>query len=243
MNLLKSQNIYVINLDHRKDRLQMVDKQMNEKNIKYTRFSAIIPDMDEVKNNTLWKNSYQGLNWKKAKKWDCYVKGALGCKMSHYYIIKKAKDLDLDYVIILEDDFLFSEEANEILKHNIFDNIDSNWDFIFLGGRLVGKKIKKVNNILSKVDSVITTIGYILNKKTYDSALKNLIKYNYEIDSIYSNLSLKKYYNNYMIDPCLIYQTLEKSNITTRLTKDWVEEKDYELKNTLSNINDRFINI
>lgn len=240
MEILNSKNIYVINLDHRKDRIESVQHQLSSKNIKYTRFSAIIPDMNEVKNNLLWKNSYQGMNLKKSKKWECYVRGALGCKMSHYYIVKKAKELDLDYVIILEDDFLFTDESTEILKNNIFDNIDDNWDFIFLGGRIIGNKIKKINTNVSQVESVITTIGYILNKKTYDSVLKNLVKYNYEIDSIYSNLSIKKYYKNYILDPPLIYQTLLQSNITTRLTKDWVDEKEYEKKNTLQNVENRF---
>ena len=242
MEIINSNNIFVINLDHRKDRLDSVNKQLNKKNIKYTRFSAIIPDMNQINNNNLWKNSYQGMNWKKAKKWDCYTRGALGCKMSHYYIVKKAKELDLDYVIILEDDFLFTDNADDILKNSIFENIDDNWDFIFLGGRLSGNNIKKINNIVTKTESVITTIGYILNKKTYDSVLKNLVKYNYEIDSIFSNLSNKGYYNNYVIEPYLIYQTMEKSNITTRLTKDWVDEKEYDKKNTLNNLNDRFKN-
>ena len=35
---------------------------------------------------------------------------------------------------------------------------------------------------------------------------------------------------------------MEKSNITTRLTKDWVDEKEYDKKNTLNNLNDRFQN-
>jgi glycosyl transferase family 25 len=242
MEIINSKNIFVINLDHRKDRLESVKQQLIKKNINYTRFSAIIPDMNEINNNHLWKNSYQGMNWKKAKKWDCYIRGALGCKMSHYYIVKKAKELDLDYVIILEDDFLFTDNADEILKNSIFENINDNWDFIFLGGRLSGNNIKKINNIITKTESVITTIGYILNKKTYDSVLKNLVKYNYEIDSIFSNLSNKGYYNNYIIEPNLIYQTMEKSNITTRLTKDWVDEKEYDKKNTLNNLNDRFQN-
>jgi GR25 family glycosyltransferase involved in LPS biosynthesis len=242
MEILNSKNIYIINLDHRKDRLESINKQFAKKNIKYTRFSAIIPNLDEVKKNNLWKNSYQGMNWKKSQKWDCYTTGALGCKMSHYYIVKKAKELNMDYVIILEDDFLFTEQANEILKHNIFDNLDDNWDFIFLGGRLSGKNIKKINNIVMKTESVITTIGYILNKKTYDSVLKNLVKYNYEIDSIYSNLSNKNYYNNYIIDPNLIYQTMQKSNITAKLTKDWIDEKEYKKKDTLENMNNRFQN-
>ena len=242
MEIINSNNIFVINLDHRKDRLDSVNNQLSKKNIKYTRFSAIIPDMNQINNNNLWENSYQGMNWKKSKKWDCYTRGALGCKMSHYYIVKNAKELNLDYVIILEDDFLFTDNADDIFKNSIFENIDDNWDFIFLGGRLSGKNIKKINNIVTKTESVITTIGYILNKKTYDSVLKNLVKYNYEIDSIFSNLSNKGYYNNYIIEPNLIYQTMEKSNITTRLTKDWVDEKEYEKKNTLNNLNDRFQN-
>ena len=90
-------------------------------------------------------------------------KRSIRCKMSHYYIVK-AKELDLDYVIILEDDFLFTDNADDILKNSIFENIDDNWDFIFLGGRLSGNNIK-INNIVTKTESVITTIGYILNKK------------------------------------------------------------------------------
>ena len=34
MEILNSKNIYVINLDHRKDRIESVKKQLSSKNIK-----------------------------------------------------------------------------------------------------------------------------------------------------------------------------------------------------------------
>lgn len=107
-----------INLDDRKDRKDQIEKELNEKNIKYERFSA-------VKNEN----------------------GALGCSKSHLNVIKLAKERNYDQVIIFEDDFEFivnkdeyNEEMNKLnnvnfdvclLSYNTQNFYPSEYDFLY----------------------------------------------------------------------------------------------------------------
>ena len=191
------------------------------------------------------------MNWKKAKKWECYTRGALGCKMSHYYIVKKAKELNLDYVIILEDDFLFTEQANEILKNNIFDNIDSNWDFIFLGGRLSGKNIQKINKGIGDVQYKIFTDQFdevaraetLDNEEDINKLRKNLDQQLINFQNLISKLAnklqrqlLAKQNRSWEFD---LEEGLLDSSKLTRIIMDpynslsFKKEKDLDFKDTV----------
>lgn len=202
-NLFCKKNVYLINIDNRKDRLKSSTSLLNSLDIPYNRFSAIVPDMNKIKNNITWNKSYQGINPKKCKKWKNYLKGSLGCKMSHYNVIKLAKEADLPYAIVFEDDIVTSYDKdyiNTIFK-DIYNFISKNntWDIIYLGGTVIGKTYSIIDNI-SKVQSVLKTTGYILNNKAYDIVMDSFIKNNIECDNILLSLSNKNlietYYNN-----------------------------------------------
>lgn len=202
-NLFCQKNVYLINIDNRKDRLKSSTKLLNSLDIPYTRFSAIVPDINEIKNNIIWNKSYQGINPKKCKKWKNYLKGSLGCKMSHYNVIKLAKEAKLPYVIVFEDDIVALHDKNHIntVFEDIYNFISENntWDIIYLGGKVIGKTYNKIHDI-SKVQSVLQTTGYILNNKAYNIVMDNFIKINTECDNILISLSNKNiietYYHN-----------------------------------------------
>ena len=77
---MKLENIYYINLDHRKDRKLHVETQLNNLNWQYTRFNAC-------------KNKI----------------GELGCTLSHLKLVRMAKEKNLDYIVIVEDDITFKK--------------------------------------------------------------------------------------------------------------------------------------
>lgn len=210
-NIFKKKNVFVINLDNRKDRLDRVTKQLSSVNIPFTRFSAIRPNIENIKNDDLWNKSYQGINKGKSDKWNQYLKGALGCKMSHYYIIENAKKNNLEYVVIFEDDALICENAiKKIDEINLFFNNDK-WDMLYLGGGI--KNPSKVNNFdfIRKVNINLQTIGYIVKKKSYDKLLKYIISQTNEIDNLYTCLQKYQIIKAYNCE--LVYQDFKDSNI------------------------------
>ena len=99
-------NIYVINLEHRKDRMNNI----NERFKNYFNINRV----EAVKDKEGW----------------------IGCLKSHKKCIQYAKDNNLKYIIVMEDDCTpkindWFEKFNDI-KENIFEKKDD-WD-IFLGG-------------------------------------------------------------------------------------------------------------
>lgn len=184
----RKDNTYLVNLDKCTDRLESVTNELNKLNIQFTRFSAISPTTEQIKSDPIWSNSYQNLNYKKIKKFKNYLNGAMGCKMSHYNIIKLAEKLDLEYVIIFEDDILLNNNAEEI--YNEVKNIElEDWDIIYLGGQTVGKKYEKVGKYIQQIYSSYSTMGYIVNKRAYDIISKNFISQKVESDEVLKNLS------------------------------------------------------
>ena len=71
-------NIFYINLEHRVDRKEHVESQLDSIGLKGTRFNAI-----KMQN------------------------GAIGCSMSHLKILQDAVNNKLDHILILEDDITF----------------------------------------------------------------------------------------------------------------------------------------
>ena len=145
-------HIYIINLDHRTDRwakminlLQTLGLNSNDSII--TRFSAIAPDLYA---NTIIKKSYQYFNIpdgikKDNKKIQKYIKGALGCKMSHYQIIQDAARNNYRQILILEDDVCLAPNLS-VDKFFIhfrkmmwdLENLGHDWAMCYLGGKNVG---------------------------------------------------------------------------------------------------------
>ena len=66
------ENVYYINLNHRKDRKKYIEGHLKQLNWKYNRFNAV-----QLKN------------------------GAIGCSMSHLKILQNAKADKLEYVVIV----------------------------------------------------------------------------------------------------------------------------------------------
>ena len=97
-------NVIVINLDRRSDRIQKVDQQLQDLGIKYERQSAV--DGQEL-----------GIHPIKAT-----------C-MSHIEAIKKYQGITL----ILEDDALFCGDFNQKFADHI-TSLPEDWDIMFLGG-------------------------------------------------------------------------------------------------------------
>lgn len=196
-------NVYYINLSHRTDRKQHCEKELNEMNFEYTRFNAI-------------KNSL----------------GILGCGMSHLGVLQEAKKLNLDYVVIIEDDILFTDKIEYIKMLKNFFSKKIDYDVFLLGCNIKEYEVYKDNIV--KVNRCFAAHGYIVKNHYYDKMIKNFK------ESI-KNL-LEKNDNQYYID--VYWQKLQKEDTFLTLLPLTVTQKEFysDIENKLVNYEDLLLN-
>ena len=132
---------FYINLDSREDRREQFEEECKKMNINVERFSAIKT-----------------------------FPGGIGCTESHLNVLKKARDLKLESVIIFEDDFQFlisREEYDQILL-----NLPDNYDVVMLSYNM--KQSEPFNDMFGKVLEVQTTSGYIVHSRFYEKLINRL---------------------------------------------------------------------
>ena len=184
--------ILMINLDRSPERLEFQKKQFEEHGLQFERFPAV----DGRKDNSELLNSI-----KLSDKWDILKNGAIGCALSHYLILKKMVDENIDNIIVFEDDVILCEQF--ITTFNEYYNQDDlNYDIIYLGSQFCFEKdydeIK--NNIKINDIGTFTTHAIIYTKKMAEKILKVINETGlYAIDIIYleeysnKNISILRY--------------------------------------------------
>lgn len=81
---------------------------------------------------------------------------------------------DSELTLILEDDFQLCENFDSELK-KCLDELPSNFQALWLGGRIVGKSEKHSDNLV-KVNGMTGTYGYIVHYSFIDSLIEALSK-------------------------------------------------------------------
>jgi len=191
-----------INLDSRTDRKQYVESELTKLGIThFERFKAI-----QLEN------------------------GALGCSMSHLKCIENAKKNNYEYVMICEDDIIFTNPKLFLTQLNAFWNSPMNdknlWDVILIAGNNM-LPYKPINNTCIQVYNCQTTTGYIVRKEYYDTLIQNykegiqkLIKEptnnDYKIDKYWFHLQRKD--NWFLIIPLSVIQKEDYSDIEKKVT-------------------------
>jgi GR25 family glycosyltransferase involved in LPS biosynthesis len=131
----------------------------------------------------------------------------IGCRSSHFSIIKKAYLEKIDNIMIMEDDAEFYE-----FPFKIDDNIPEEWGMIYPGWLDVNLKSFKYSKNLIKLKSGRSTFCYILNIKSYPYILR-MMGCNEHIDIFYSQV-IQNSMNCYGLYPVKVFQTLNISNIS-----------------------------
>jgi GR25 family glycosyltransferase involved in LPS biosynthesis len=144
---------FYINLDSREDRREEFEEECKKMNLQVERFSAIKT-----------------------------FPGGIGCTESHLNVLKKARDLKLESVIIFEDDFQFlisREEYDQILL-----NLPTNYDVVMLSYNI--KQSEPFNEMFGKVLEVQTTSGYIVHSRCYEKII-NRVEEGLRLFKLYSS--------------------------------------------------------
>ena len=140
-----------INLDHRTDRRQEIESELNRMQVvPYTRFSAIK-----------------------------HEKGMLGCTMSHIGALKKGLESGADHILIFEDDFQFTIEEPVLLHHILNSVMETNYDVFMLGycfffDRKEDSCIFKTDHgMFKKITKAACAHGYMVKKEYVPKLLQN----------------------------------------------------------------------
>lgn len=187
--------IVVINLDQRKDRWQTIKSDLEKVGLtKYERFSAICP-------TELIKTRPKYLAPKRILK---YRIGCLGCLLSHYYVIKKAKEDGLDAIMILEDDAGFNHPEPLKLIQEAIDQLDGKFDMLYLSGTHMKPCIPNTKNTV-RIQKTYATNAYIIKSSMFDFLLARLPHVDDEIDVFYTK-EVQPRFRCFCIKPHVTFQ-------------------------------------
>ena len=195
-------NIFIINLLEHQDRWNLCQQELKKINLPYTRFEAI------KYNNGLSRQDRE-----------------MGCKLSHYELIKKAKNEDMEYITIFEDDIVIKDDFNEKIK--LFDQY-RDWVLFYLGGNTQynrGNIPVDKNQFVVFAKYVKTTHAYCIHSSIYDELLI-MIESNKDatIDAIYYG-GVQRKYKCYAFYPAIVTQRTGISYIQGKVRdySEWIK--------------------
>ena len=202
--------IFIINLEHRKDRWTNIKNNLEKFKItNYERFNAIRPEFKNIPSS-----SYRNMNKLSIKKRPTgYPTGCIGCLRSHVEILKLAKKRNYQKIIILEDDAFF--KANLDIFENAIKQLDSKFDIFQLAGN--HRAIKKISDNIALVNISLATLGYGIQNHIFDYIIENAEKSGLEIDKFYIKFVYTKK-KSYCIQPHIISNITSFSDINRNIS-------------------------
>lgn len=185
--------MYIINLDHRPERLELTTDLLYKagfKNVK--RYPAVNgKELTERELNSLcdkdalipvkrgYRTEHHELSF-----------GAIGCYLSH---VNLWKDSNADILIIFEDDALPNFDINQMNEHMRY--VPNDWDIILFGGIFNAKT--DINEFIIKTKKFYCTHAYMINKKSASRLAAKAFPISKQIDSWLSDLALDDNINIY----------------------------------------------
>lgn len=211
-------NIYCLNLDRRPEKWNKIKDKFEEFGMKVQRFSAI--DGDNIPQKILRKYSIN--------------KYAVGCLLSHYEIIKDAKNKGYKKILIFEDDVNFTEDFIFKLEYSI--NVIKNWKLLYLGCSQYNWDVEYTNSGYLSKES-LGTFAYAIQEDVYDDILETKSNKSLPIDNLLSKVQEKYYGQCYSIFPNLCIPDVTISDI--RESRDQILHSSRMKWNVTKCINER----
>lgn len=139
-------------------------------------------------------------------------KAELGCLLSHYAVIKRAKEKGSKWVLILEDDVVFqSQEA----INTFLSCLPSNTDMFYFGANH-REDYHSIDDKIAKCRFALTTHAVCIRENLFDTMLKILNRKNLPVDVLYA--LTHKIYNVYCSVKNIAYQKESFSDIAGKVT-------------------------
>jgi glycosyl transferase family 25 len=194
----KINKIFIINLKRNKSRLINSIIQLNKYKLTNLDFINAIDGYelndDEYKSYTSFIGYYLA------------CPSMVGCGMSHIKTWEKIIENNIEFSLILEDDFNFSNnflnDFNEMIR-----NVPDNFDVLFLNSNYL--KLSNINNYFYEKPLLIyEKIGYVISLNGAKKMLNNINKISYHLDFqiCINHLLNNKKLNIISSKKCLIYK-------------------------------------
>jgi GR25 family glycosyltransferase involved in LPS biosynthesis len=203
MNTLNNyfEKIYYVNLYRRPDRNQDCINELSKHDIVAERFNAV--DANEL-NLPSW----------------------MGCLLSNLEIIKNAKKMGFNNILILEDDVIFNENF-EILFNNYISQVPDEWDMLYLSGNHnehVGFTKNMISDNVIKCYMTYSTHSFAIKSTVYDLIISYLTNNQTKpVDVLYTNI--QKMCNAYSLWPGLTTQRVGFSDIENKFVDNRINIK------------------
>jgi GR25 family glycosyltransferase involved in LPS biosynthesis len=130
------------------------------------------------------------------------------CFQSQRECVRLAKENKLPYILILEDDAVFTDQVVEILEQALAEVQTMKWDMLFLGANLQAP-VTTVSPTLLKLQGAYAAHAYIVHERFYDTILS--LPQTCEMDVHYHNLMSD--HDVYMCNPMIAYQLPSYSDL------------------------------
>jgi glycosyl transferase family 25 len=205
-------NIWIINLDKSKDRMDKIKKNFEEHKIKFNRFSAIYGK--NVSDEYMDKNvSFI------CKNFLCNY-GLIGCAASHKTLWKQLINSKENFYIIFEDDIKLTEKSFEIIKKIIPYLNSEDIDYLNLNCITYGCGIQKTifsidEYKFGKPRMPLQTGSYIITKKGANKLLNYISNTSYHVDFEILFVNFFSNFNYYASDISIVNLTNDETTIGT----------------------------
>jgi len=172
--------IYVINLKHRTDRLEIV-KLWTE------RYGVDVLIWKGIDGNQLTSKDLEGYPTPSFKP---NHKGYVALNLTTIEIVKDAKEKGYKNILILEDDIEWDSDVMEVFKDNI-DNIPKDYSMLWLGC-LPELATSKIKGRIHYIRGCTYGHAYSIQSNIYDEFIEDLSKMDKQNDVILREYSLKR---------------------------------------------------
>jgi glycosyl transferase family 25 len=205
-------NIWIINLDKSKDRIDKIKKNFEEHKIKFNRFSAIYGK--NVSDEYMDKN----VNFI-CKNFLCNY-GLIGCAASHKTLWKQLINSKENFYIIFEDDIELNEKSFEIINKIIpyLNNEEYDIDYLNLNcvnyGCGIQKTIFSIDEYkFGKPYMPLSTSSYIITKKGANKLLNYISNTSYHVDFEILFIKFFSNFNYYTSNISIVKLTNDETTI------------------------------
>jgi Glycosyltransferase family 25 (LPS biosynthesis protein) len=212
--------VIVIGLERCQNRIDMVESQLKEINkhtyLKYRIFPAfdgkqiLNPSMKTMTRAPL--KAFANFNPNRPK----FLPGMLCCGLSHIAVLKYAKMMNLEAVLILEDDVILSPDFADRLK--LLEEAPDDAQIIYLGAIVTSDHLSKKYKVSEHVwnaqkMNLYATHSYIATYKGYDAIIKKMMECEDTCDSLLVDGLQKQEIKGYALLPFCTYQVEGTSEI------------------------------
>jgi hypothetical protein len=139
--------IYVLNLDSRIDRWASVLRELGRMNAPFHRITRMSAVVDETTNNPVFN-------------------GHIGCLRSHILMLEDAVERQFEHILILEDDFCFTEDIDRH-KENLRRFLERSYDYLvcLVATSKHGRIVVLDDLVCASMQPCTNTAGYMISRE------------------------------------------------------------------------------